>query len=879
MTENQDGPWRHGTPADGSRAGGQGQSLDGELHPNHGRHTVASDDDPAEVDAELPRFRPRSTAVDAGPVIESDPLAPSYRVRDYSPEGRRAGPVWAPSYVRAEADPDLPSESFSRTGPLFARRSFVTPEEDSLSALPDRRAREAYAGGHRRPGADRSRVNPDTESHEEVVASKEARFEASNAETAAVPTVAEVEQYRELAPEPTGFAPVEPPRAPAPPATPAPAEEPPSSVSAAPSSAPAWGIELPSWAEPFEVAAAASTPAEPAAGAASGAAPTSTPLGAGAGLDADGLPTWNEAEGRPMRRRELRALREAMEAAAGSRSPAEAQQHDQAEPGLSHQAPAIAVPESAAPSAPPVEPVFPAQAQQAPASFDPAPEWPAAAREAPPEPAGAAPHSVEPRAAEFQAAEPHAAEPNISDHRGAAPARAPWPSWAIADSEPEQRADRASAYSSPPPTIGPSGDVEYPQLPAEVEYTVGGTRWEIPRAPVRADAWPVAVELPAADAAQAEVVDASPADRAASEPGARSVFAPHSSGEFAPAAPPVEGVSAPFALQEPPEARSTRSSADVAAAVATRADPWALDDLVRQVSASEQPVQPGRTGWASQPAEPSAVPLVDGSVDLVPVEPLPEEPNPFAPPESRPHRTPDPEALPRSTAPVAEPPSLNAARIRATESAPSWAPPMGLPLQPTATAANFGHAPAGAPGYVDDAPSVPSWLPPAAAAIVALDPSADAQPLDQPGPEAPGVAASREVHGGSSAVTTSALVLDQAPSLELTGPINTMTGEILVTGSVLLPSSLAETGAHPLMLDEAALDHELDPGDYQLVSTQSQPIRAVQALSTGMSQSIVSPARRGGNRGLTALIAISGVLVLLVGGLLVYGLVTNAFHL
>lgn len=806
----QDDPWQHGTPADGSALGGQEGPVDGELYPNHGRHTVASEDDSAELDDELPRFRPRSTAVDAGPVLEPEARIPGYRVRDYSPEGRRAGPIWAPSYVRAEPDPDLPSESFSRTGPVFARRSFVSPEEDSLAVLPDRRVRDPHFGGHRRPQLDRSQVNPDTESHEEVVASQEARFQASNAVTAAVPTVSEAEQYRELAPEPTGFAPEEPQRFGATAvrndvvdsvslgSEPAAAQRP-VTAEAAPASFADWGVELPAWAAPFEFSPAdAAAPAEAAA--IEPPMPTEhEQTGGMAALDAEGLPTWNEAEGRPMRRRELRALREAMDAAAHGAQPGDAP--------ATQEAPHAEAPHAEAPQleAPHAE----------------------------------VPHAEAPR---IEAASAETAHEALEPWRVDSPQpAAPWPSWAVVDSGSVPRADAVPNELSPAPTVGPGGDLEYPPLPAEVEYTVGGTRWEIPRSPA------TPAEHPADGVVEHE---------------------------------PLTTGSAPFALQEPPEDRPVRSSADVAAEVATREHPWVIDVPAEPTSLVRAPAEPvgllEAPAEQERPVEPTLVPLVDGSVDLVPVEPAAsvESLRGFteAPEETKSPARAWPVIPPRVASPLSSP---STPTPPAEEEAPSWTPP----VLPAVSVPVVAPVPTAASDVEPETPSVPPWLPPTAAAIVALDPVAESQLGDQPGIESPGVAASREVHGGSSAITTSALVLDQAPSLELTGPINTITGEILVTGSVLLPSSLAETGAHPMLLDESALDHELDPGDYQLASTQSQPIRAVQALATGLSQSMVAPARRGGNRGLTALIAISGVLVVLVGGLLVYGLATNAFHL
>ncbi|MFW8745811.1 hypothetical protein, partial [Mesorhizobium japonicum] len=126
---------------------------------------------------------------------------------------------------------------------------------------------------------------------------------------------------------------------------------------------------------------------------------------------------------------------------------------------------------------------------------------------------------------------------------------------------------------------------------------------------------------------------------------------------------------------------------------------------------------------------------------------------------------------------------------------------------------------------------------------------------------------------GSGAITTSALVLPAMPNPEFT---KLGTGEVLVTGSIDLPHSLATSGAHPQQLDEQHLDHELDPGDHQIVSTDSQPVRAVRAVSSHTStRNVIAAKKPAGNRGLTALIVSAAAMAAVVVTLLVVGLVTN----
>jgi len=127
---------------------------------------------------------------------------------------------------------------------------------------------------------------------------------------------------------------------------------------------------------------------------------------------------------------------------------------------------------------------------------------------------------------------------------------------------------------------------------------------------------------------------------------------------------------------------------------------------------------------------------------------------------------------------------------------------------------------------------------------------------------------------GVGPATANALVLPEIPNQDFIVSSVTSTGDVLVTGSISLPASLASTGALPAQLDESDLDNLLDPGDAQVASTDSQPVRAIRAVSTHTSSreiiGTIKPKR--GNRALTALIiAAAGmaavVVTLLVGAL------------
>ena len=127
---------------------------------------------------------------------------------------------------------------------------------------------------------------------------------------------------------------------------------------------------------------------------------------------------------------------------------------------------------------------------------------------------------------------------------------------------------------------------------------------------------------------------------------------------------------------------------------------------------------------------------------------------------------------------------------------------------------------------------------------------------------------SREV--GIGVITTSALVLPEIPHHDFTRTL-TSTGDVLRTGSIDLPRSLSSTGALPAQLDESDIDHLLDPGDRQVASTDSQPVRAVKAVSTHTSSRGIinaTPPKRG-NKMLTALIVSASAMLVVVVGLAV----------
>ncbi|WP_395638524.1 hypothetical protein [Pseudolysinimonas sp.] len=176
----------------------------------------------------------------------------------------------------------------------------------------------------------------------------------------------------------------------------------------------------------------------------------------------------------------------------------------------------------------------------------------------------------------------------------------------------------------------------------------------------------------------------------------------------------------------------------------------------------------------------------------------------------------------------------------------------------------------------------PAPLPPQAAPVAPVPPMPVSAPITGERPvghwtnqsdlddavQVAGSTTSRTV--GSAAITTSALVLPSIPGHDMS------TGEVMLTGSISLPSSLASTGAHH-SIDESDIDHLLDPGDHQLVNTDSVPIRAIRAVSSHTSTRgvIATSQPKKAGRALTALIISASVMVVVVVTLLVVALATE----
>ncbi len=135
---------------------------------------------------------------------------------------------------------------------------------------------------------------------------------------------------------------------------------------------------------------------------------------------------------------------------------------------------------------------------------------------------------------------------------------------------------------------------------------------------------------------------------------------------------------------------------------------------------------------------------------------------------------------------------------------------------------------------------------------------------------------SRNVGATSGAITTSALVLPSIPTADdILSPLGS-TGEILITGSINLPSSMGTTGVHPARYDHSDVDALLEADDREDSDHQdSAPVRAIRAVSTHTSSgAVISAKKPKGDSRLPIVLAVSaavmavGVVVLFVVGMI-----------
>ncbi len=193
-----------------------------------------------------------------------------------------------------------------------------------------------------------------------------------------------------------------------------------------------------------------------------------------------------------------------------------------------------------------------------------------------------------------------------------------------------------------------------------------------------------------------------------------------------------------------------------------------------------------------------------------------------------------------------------------------------------------------------DAPSVPATGPTPVQAARAVDPepfvptpaaeqtftpprghwSVQAQEEDEPAPLPFDGLLSRNV--GTSTGSNNALIMPNDPQPDLMQALNS-TGEILVTGSLDLPRSLASTGASSDHFDSSEIDRLFEASQVEHHADVA-PVRAARAVSTHTStRSVVTPAT-GGGMSLPVILAVTaGGLAVIVAGLFISGLAFGWF--
>jgi hypothetical protein len=265
-----------------------------------------------------------------------------------------------------------------------------------------------------------------------------------------------------------------------------------------------------------------------------------------------------------------------------------------------------------------------------------------------------------------------------------------------------------------------------------------------------------------------------------------------------------------------------------------------------------------------EPAEPTQ------AASQEPVAAEPATPEHWSPPT--PAFTPAPTF---SAAPVTDAPVTDAPSEAVDAAAPTAGAPASIPLMPDPA-----WGPPSAP-----APSVPA-VPASEAPTTTSQPPVGERPRNHWSRQAelddeaqpPTGSLSRDVGVGSA--TANALVLPEVPNADLIMGTVGSTGESIITGTISLPASLASTGALPAQLDESDLDNLLDVGDQQVVSTDSQPVRAMRAVSTHTSSreiiGNIKPKRS--NRALTVLIVAAAGMAVVVVTLLVVALTQGVLN-
>ncbi|RPE76515.1 MULTISPECIES: hypothetical protein [unclassified Frondihabitans] len=330
--------------------------------------------------------------------------------------------------------------------------------------------------------------------------------------------------------------------------------------------------------------------------------------------------------------------------------------------------------------------------------------------------------------------------------------------------------------------------------------------------------------------------------------------------------------SAPIPADDVDDADEEVESAGTPAPRSVHRSPSVAEPLVETPSvadaADEGPRRRG-TGSTHNTASPSGSAPAPSSVPTV--FPLTLSGSENGPGKAATRAVPDPASSPSSSPSLSVPSAPSASSsspASAAQAGPRVTPPIEIPpVQPPAA-----ETPGSAGSKGSNAPRVPASVP--------ESPTPYTPPTGHWSTQAERDDDAHGPVGGSFSSSTgqhNALILGDDRLPDVTGALNA-TGEVIITGSIDLPRSLATTGSHHIQrIDGADIDRMLEEGDREPEGNDATPVRASRAVSANTStrQVVLAGGKPKTNRlPIVATICGAAVVVVIVGGVVV-GFVTG----
>lgn len=136
---------------------------------------------------------------------------------------------------------------------------------------------------------------------------------------------------------------------------------------------------------------------------------------------------------------------------------------------------------------------------------------------------------------------------------------------------------------------------------------------------------------------------------------------------------------------------------------------------------------------------------------------------------------------------------------------------------------------------------------------------------------------SREVGSAVGLSNTSALVLPSMPTGSIAGPVPG-TGEIIITGMIELSRVVSATGAVPAVHESPDIDELFESADADVISVDSAPVSALNAVSSHTATHSVMTGKKPGNQTVTTVLVASTVIMAVVAiGLFVVAALNGLF--